>query len=112
MLLSRRLFLFLSKLSSERFPLAVDGSGYQDPQPDIMWRESLSWSSPSGLSPSRLGELHEEGDKRWLTSERMDDTRGAWLSESIKQGSYELRETEVAITGCAWVCTRSFVYML
>ena len=39
----------------------------------------------------------------------MEDTRRTWPTESTKQGSHELTETKVAITGPAWVCIRSTV---
>ena len=38
----------------------------------------------------------------------MEDTRRTRPSESTKQGSYELTETEAASTGPTWVCPRSF----
>lgn len=45
-------------------------------------------------------------------SERMEDTWRTWLSESTKQGSLGLTETEVASTMSEWIFTRTFAYML
>lgn len=42
-----------AQLSSERLPLAGDGSKLRDPQPDNMTRESLNWRSHLGRCPQR-----------------------------------------------------------
>ena len=42
----------------------------------------------------------------------MEDTRRTWPTESTKQGSHGLTETEAAIMDPALVCTRSSDYIL
>lgn len=42
----------------------------------------------------------------------MEDSKRTCPTESTKQGSHGLTETEVASPGLAWVCPRSSEYML
>lgn len=42
----------------------------------------------------------------------MEDTRRMWLTKSTKQGLHGLRKTDKALTGPAWVCTRSSAYVM
>lgn len=68
--------------------------------------------SPSGLSPQRLGSPVEEGEEILQESEGMEVTRRVWPTESSKQSSCGLTETQGASTCSAWVCPSSSAHML
>lgn len=88
----RKTFCYLTAwcLTAERIPLADDGSRHQrDTQPNIIW----SLGKDCRIQRGRRQEVN-------------------MATESTKQGSKELRETEVTITEPLLVCARSFAYML
>lgn len=73
---------------------AGSGSSGRDSQPDIT--QSLNWRYHiPNMKTLRKGRLCE--------SKGMEDTRKALSTGSIKQSSHVLTETEVAVTGPAWV---------
>lgn len=53
----------LVQFLSERLLLAANGSGYRDPQSDIVLRDSLNWRSPSGPFLWRSGNPVKRGKK-------------------------------------------------
>lgn len=59
-------------------------------------RKSLNRACPSGPSPWRLGNLEEKWEERLQKSERMEDRRKTQPTESTKQGSHCLPDTEAA----------------
>lgn len=63
---------------------------------------NIRWSSREHL---------RRGEGRIVGATGIKDT-GTWPIESIKKGSQEVTETEVAITEPNRNCTRSFAYML
>lgn len=87
------------------------GSVRKDPpQSDIM--QSLNWRSPLGSSFQRLGNPMEEGEIL-QELQRMEDIRKTWPTESTKQGSYGLTETEAAsVSGTEIGMYRSSAYIL
>lgn len=70
-----------------------------------MQKESKLETSIRSLA-SELEVSEEEGVERLQESEGMEDTR-SWPTESTKQGSCGLTETETVSTGTAWACRRS-----
>lgn len=84
-------------------PKAAHRSMCRDPQPDMkkVYTGGLHWV------PSEIGNAMKRGTERLWESKGTEDTRRAWFSESTKQGTHEFTETEVAITGPAWVDRRS-----
>lgn len=74
-------------------------------------REIPGWRSPSGPSPQSLGNSAEKGEEELWELEG-GKTAGERCTESTKQGSGGFTETGSAITEPAWVCARSFAYIL
>jgi hypothetical protein len=91
--------------SPQRLPPAEDGSKYRDSQADIMQRvrdlriHSSKWDISIKSLPQSSGNSVEEeadgmGNKEWTKGPRRTKP-----SKATEQSSYELTETEAAITG-------------
>jgi hypothetical protein len=88
--------LRVAQSSSEKPPPVAVGSRCRDPEPNIRW----SLENPT-----------EEREGRTVGARGAKDTR-TQPTESTKQGSCVLIETEVAITKPARGCIRSSAYRL
>lgn len=65
-----------------------------------------------GPLTSELRELSGRGGGRIVRGRGIEDTWRTWPTESTKRTSMALTETEVAIMGPAWVCTKPSANML
>lgn len=92
-----------------RLPLAPDWSRYRIPQPVNMW-----WNSKLDVSIMSLPSETDQGipQRKGRKIATVRDTKRTWPTESIKQGSHRLTETEVANPVPTWVRNRSSVPML
>lgn len=97
----------LVQVSSERLPLATDGSGCRDTQADYTPQRESKFEVSIGSLLWEIGESNRKGEERLYESKWTEDRRRTWTTKSTKQGSHGLTETKVASTRPAWICTRS-----
>jgi hypothetical protein len=50
--------------SSEKFPLAAEGTRFRDSQADVRWSKSINWGSLSNRSPQSSGNPELEDMER------------------------------------------------
>lgn len=95
-------------------PLVSDGNRRRYPQPDIMQRKNLNNRSQSDPSAKSFGNSPIKGGQK-DSGDRKDVRQ--WCgrtkpSDSTRQDSSELTDTQSARTWPTWVSTRSSVYLL
>lgn len=94
-------------LSLVPYPVIIrEASGTDADQPDIL-QQVCKLEISVFLTSWSTEKLAEVGEKRLYESEELEDTGRPWLSESPKQGSNGLTETEEAVMVPTWFFIRS-----
>lgn len=96
-------------LLSKRLHLGAAGSRCRDPQPDVIHRVYIGdFQEVLGAQEN----LKKRERKNYRSQKRVENTKTVWPTESTKQGSYGLTETDSESMASTGVSTRSSEYTL